>query len=232
MVCYRDQNSTEYGERNKNNTSIKFETKVINSSLCDYLNAYILVTGDITARNGNANTEVAFKNCAPFIKCITHINNEHDDDAENLDIIIPMHNLIEHIDNHSDKSRNLWQFKRDKSPVTDAGNPHSVSTNNLTSFKYKPSWLGNSIAVGGNRVFKNIIAIPLKYLNNFARSLEMSLINCKIHLKLCWTKTCVMSTIAGIKWQTQNYTFQLLLYQLLLVQLLLVQSENRIKKFR
>ena len=53
-------------------------------------------------------------------------------------IIIDKH-LIEHIDNHSDKSRSLWQFKRDKSPVTDAGNPDSASTNNLTSFKYKPS---------------------------------------------------------------------------------------------
>ena len=173
--------------------------QVIKSSLCDYLNVYILVTGDITARNGNANTEVAFKNSAPFIKCITHINDEHDDDAENLDIIIPIHNLIEHIDNYSDKSRSLWQFKRDKSPVTNAGNPDSASTNDLTSFKYKPSWLEDSIAFGGYRVFKNVIAIPLKYLSNFTRSLEMSLINCKIHLKLCWTKTCVMSTIARIK---------------------------------
>ena len=59
-----DQNSTEYGEENKDVSSIKFETKVIKSSLCDYSDAYILVTGDKTATNGNRNTNIAFENCA------------------------------------------------------------------------------------------------------------------------------------------------------------------------
>ena len=65
-----DQNNTEYGEENGNNSSIKFETKVIKSSLCDYSDACILVTGDITATGGNKNTKVAFKNCAPFTRCV------------------------------------------------------------------------------------------------------------------------------------------------------------------
>ena len=70
--------------------AVKFETKVIKSDLCDYTDAYILVTGDITATGGDANTRVAFKNCAPFTKCMTHINDEHLYGANNLDMITPM----------------------------------------------------------------------------------------------------------------------------------------------
>ena len=72
-----DQNNGQYGEENENDSTIKFEIKVIRSNLCDYSDAYILVTGDITATGGNANTKVAFKNCTPFTRCITHINDEH-----------------------------------------------------------------------------------------------------------------------------------------------------------
>ena len=61
-----DQNNTDYGEGNEDSTTVKFETKVIKSNLCDYSDAYILVTGDITATGGDANTNVVFKNCAPI----------------------------------------------------------------------------------------------------------------------------------------------------------------------
>ena len=93
------QNKAEYDERNKNDSSIKFETNVIKSNLSDYLNAYIFVRGDITATGGNANTKVAFKSCAPFTRCVAHINNKHIDTAKNLNIIMPMYNLIEYSDN-------------------------------------------------------------------------------------------------------------------------------------
>ena len=102
-----NQNNTEYGEGNKDDSSIKFDTKVIKLSLWDYSDAYILITGDITATGGNANTNVAFKNCAMFTKCITYINDEHTDTAESLDIAIPMYNLIEYSDNYSDTSSSL-----------------------------------------------------------------------------------------------------------------------------
>ena len=85
-----DQNNTDYGEGNEDSTTVKFETKVIKSNLCDYSDAYILVTGDITATGGDANTKVAFKNCSPFTKYETHINDEHVDNADNLDILMPM----------------------------------------------------------------------------------------------------------------------------------------------
>ena len=63
-----DQNNRNYGERNEDCATVKFETKVIQSNLCDYSDANILVTGDITATGGDTNTRVAFKNCAPFTK--------------------------------------------------------------------------------------------------------------------------------------------------------------------
>ena len=104
LYVTNDQNIIDYGEGNEDNTSVKFETKVIKLNLCDYSDAYILVIGDITAAGGDANTGVAFKNCAPFTKCITHINDEHIDGANNLDIEMSMYNSIEYSDNYSDTS--------------------------------------------------------------------------------------------------------------------------------
>ena len=99
-----DQNNADYSEGNEDGTTVKFETKAIKSNLCDYLDAYNLVTGDITATGGNANTRVAFKNCAPFTKCITHIIDERVDDGNNLNIIMPVYNLIEYRNNYLDTS--------------------------------------------------------------------------------------------------------------------------------
>ena len=128
-----DLNNTDYGEGNEKDAFVKFANKVIKSNLCDYSDAYILVTGDIKATGSDNNTEIAFKNCAPFKKCITHINNEHVDEAHDLDIVMSMYNLTEYSDNYSDTSGSLWQFKRDELPVTSTGNPDNVSTANSTS---------------------------------------------------------------------------------------------------
>ena len=84
----------DYGEGNEDSATVKFETKAIKPHLCDYSDTYIFVTWDITAAGGDANTRVAFKNCAPFTKCITHINDEHVDSADNLDIIMPWLNTV------------------------------------------------------------------------------------------------------------------------------------------
>ena len=67
------QNNGQY----ENDSTIKFDTKVIKPNLCDYSDAYILVTGDIAVVNGNQNTSIAFKNCSPFIKCVAHLNDEY-----------------------------------------------------------------------------------------------------------------------------------------------------------
>ena len=89
---------------------IKFLTKSIESSLCDYSDAYVLVTGNIAVVGANNNTKVAFKNCAPFRRCRTK-NETFIDEAEDINIAMPMYNLIEHSDNYSDTSGSLWQFK-------------------------------------------------------------------------------------------------------------------------
>ena len=163
-----DQNNTDYGEGNESGTTDKFETKVIKSS--DYSDAYIVVTGDITAIGGDDNTRVAFKNCARFKKFITYIKDGHVDGAENLDIKMPMYTLIEYSDNYSETSVCLWQFKRDESPVNKDGNPVNISTANSSSFNYKSSSF-KPLTAANNGVFKNVkIVIPLKYFGNFWRS--------------------------------------------------------------
>ena len=107
---------------------------------------------------------------------------------------MPMYNLIEYSNNYSDTSGSLSQFKSDEQNMNN-NNPVNVTTADSLSFKYKSSFIGELTAVGGNRVFKNVrIAVPLKHLSNFWRSLEMPLINCKIHLELNWSKDYVIST--------------------------------------
>ena len=103
IYVINDQNNTYYGEGSEDGTTVTFETKVKKSNLCDYSDAYILVIGDIKATGGDTNTRVAFKNCAPFTKCIEDI-----DGANNIDIIMPMNNLIEYSDSYSDTSGSLW----------------------------------------------------------------------------------------------------------------------------
>ena len=137
------------------------------------------MTGDIKIANIAANTHVAFKNFAPFPRCVTYINDEHVETAENLDIIMPMYNLIEYSDNYADSSGCLYQLERDKSPTNDGGNPLNVAVDNSASFKYKASLLGKAdYADGNDKSLKYTkIVVPLKYLSNFFRSLEMHLIN-------------------------------------------------------
>ena len=198
-----DQNNKDYGDGDENGRTIKFETKVIKSNLSDYSDAYILLTGDITTTGGDANTKIAFKNCASFTKCVTYINDEHVDNADNLDIVMPMYSSIQYSGNYSDTSRSLWHFKRDEQNMNN-GNPVAVTTADSSSFKYKSNFF-KTLEDGDNGVFKNLkIAVPLKYLSNLWRSLEMPLINCKIHLEFNWSKDCVMPTIAATTFKTTN----------------------------
>ena len=156
---------------------IKFLTRSKESSLCDYSDAFILVTGNINS--GGNDTNVGFKNCAPFEKCRTKINGTFVDEAKHINITMPMYNLIEYSDNYSDSSGSLWQFKRDKQPKENNGDI-SDSSDNSSSFQYKSSFVG-TIPNGGRKDGVKI-ALPLKYLSNFWRSLEMPLVNCKIKL--------------------------------------------------
>ena len=95
------------------NDEIKFLTRSIESSLCDYCDAYILVTGNISAAPNNAATQVVCKNCAPFEKCRTEKIEAFIDEADFVNITMPMHNLIEYCVNYSSTSGSLWHFGRD-----------------------------------------------------------------------------------------------------------------------
>ena len=81
---------------------ITFLTRSIESSLCDYSDAYILVTGNINVTDGDNNTKVTFKNCAPFKVCRTEINDTFVDYTNFFNIAMPMYNLIEYSDNYCD----------------------------------------------------------------------------------------------------------------------------------
>ena len=154
-----------------------------------------MIDGTIRAAAADTNTRLALKNCAPFTKCNLEINDEHVDTAENLDITMPMYNLIEYSDNYQDSSATLYQYKRDEPPEANAIN--DLTADNSSSFKYKVSLLGNPV-LDGNITKKSVkVVVPLKYLSNFFRSLEMPLINCKIKLNSTWKKECVLSTDAG-----------------------------------
>ena len=145
----------------------------------DYAEGYILVDGTIRAAAADNNARLALKNCAPFTKCNLEINDEHVDTAENLDIVMPMYNLIEYSDNYQDSSATLYQYKRDEPPEADA--VANLTADNSSSFKYKIKLLGDPVFDGAIAKRNVKVVVSLKYLSNFFRSLEMPLINCKIN---------------------------------------------------
>ena len=118
---FRTRNWVEINDESRGaynvNSQIKFKTTMLKSSSCDYSDAYILVKGRITiqgagddaaARQADKRDKgVAFKNCAPFINCISEINNTQVDNAKDIDIVMPMYNLIEYSDNYAKTSGSL-----------------------------------------------------------------------------------------------------------------------------
>ena len=122
---FRTKNWVEIKDESKGwynvDSQTKFQTTVLKSSLCDYSDAYILVQRTITvddtsaagAPANNINKKVIFKNYAPFTNCISEINNTHVDNAKDVDIVMPIYNLIEYGDNHSKTSGSLWQYCKD-----------------------------------------------------------------------------------------------------------------------
>ena len=185
---------------NNYNTSkpIRFKTSMLKSDLCDYSDAYVWVKGKITVtdRNNNANFDrrLTLKNNAPFISCISKINGELVENAEDLDIVIPMYNLLEYSKNYEKTSGSLFNYYRDEPKDHDEGdgdNAINISIRRSNSFDYKTKITG-SLDAGEDEKDDVEIAIPLKYLGNFWRSLDIPLINCEITLVLSWYKECVL----------------------------------------
>ena len=137
------------------NKQIRFKTSMLRSSLCDYSDAYILVKGNITVNNtaddgaaaNNTNKKVIFKNCAPFTNCISKINNTQIDNAEYIDIIMPMYNLIEYSHNYSKRSGSLWQYCKEIPDVNNDGNIVDFDGANATdSLNFKTNITGQTAA--------------------------------------------------------------------------------------
>ena len=109
---------------------------MLTSDLCDYSDVYIVVKGTITVSRPNAaKKSTAFKNNAPFIKCISKINGVNIDNAEDLDVVMPMYNLLEYSKNYRETTGSLWSYYR--------GEPSNPLSSNSESFKYKTSITGN-----------------------------------------------------------------------------------------
>ena len=130
------------------NSQIKFKTTMLKSSLCDYSDTYVLVKGTITVNNtaaadaaeNNTNKKVIYKNCAPFTNCISEINNTQVENAKDIDIVMPMYNLIEYSDNYAKTSGSLWQYCKDIPPLDD--------NNEIIDFRGN----NNPIFIGGRGV--------------------------------------------------------------------------------
>ena len=198
------------------NKSIRFKTPMLRSNLCDYSDAYILVKGTITVTapgdNNNANNirdkrnrPLISKTNAPFVSCITRINGELIEDASDLDIVIPMYNLLEYCKNYRKTIGSLYNYYRDElSNDADVNNFGNIKVVNSNTFKYKNKITGNTYNVNadddGYDVNKNgkqeiELAIPLKNLGNFWRALNISLISCEVSLELKWNKNCVITSL-------------------------------------
>ena len=198
------------------NKSIRFKMGVLGSNLCDYSDAYILVKGTITVTapgvNNNAdnirdkrNRPLILKNNAPFVSCITRINGELIEDADDLDIVMSMYNLLEYSKNYRKTIGSLYNYYGDElSDDADDNNFDNIKVVNSNTFKYKNKITGNTYNVDagaqGYDVNKNgtqevELTIPLKYLGNFWRALNSPLISCEVSLELKWDKNCVITSL-------------------------------------
>ena len=117
---------------------------MLRSDLCDFSDAYIFVKGTITITNPDNNAydkKLAFKNNAPFLSCISKINKTLIDNAEDLDVVMPMYNLLEYSKNYSKTTGSFWSYYRDE-PNSGANNNIKYSINDSKSFDYKTSITG------------------------------------------------------------------------------------------
>ena len=204
---FKTKNWVEINDESKRtcnvNSQFKFKTKMLKSSLYDYSDACILVKGTIFVNNNaaadadanNANKKVTFKNCAPFTNCISEINNTQIDNAKDFDSGMNFYNLLEYSHNYSKTYKDIPAVDNNVIVKNNAEN------NLAHSFNFKVKMTGQTRDDGT----KNIgIMVPLKYLSNFRRTLEMPLINCDINLALTWSTNCVIVSTNLLKCNILN----------------------------
>ena len=216
----------------KENKEICFKTSMLRSGLCDYSDAYVEVTADVVVTvnrenvdnvnifagdvepNPNANPPVVgadnshkrtfnLKNNAPFISCITKIKGKLIENAEDLDVVMPMYNLTEYSKNYRKTNGSLHNYYRYEPNIeTNNNNNITYPIQNSTSYDYKAKLTNRfaNFAVAADRQDNDLnlkaiqvkIIVPLKHLGKFWRELNMPLVNCEVELKLKWNKTCVL----------------------------------------
>ena len=171
---FNDTSNANYYTRDE----VIYNAEILKYNLCDYNDAYILVLGDITILGENT-TQVAFKDCAPCIKCITQTDGTTIDDAEYLDLFMLVYNLLEY--SYSDTAGSLWFYSKDEVTTFIA---NITNTNVFKSFKYNAKLLEDTVPQptpnNSNGIVKSAtIALLLTYLSNFWSLLEIPLIKCK-----------------------------------------------------
>ena len=184
---------------------------MLRSDLFDFGDAYIVVKGNITVAkktftdddidvpnntaanvtatntaNNNAFSEkkLVFKNNAPFINCISKINGVKIDNAEDLDVAMPMYNLLEYSKNYKKTTGSFWNYYRDEpnSTIGDKNITHSIL--NSKSFDYKAIFMENGVTHDNLIKIDVKVVVPLKHLSNFWKHLDVPLINCEVELIL------------------------------------------------
>ena len=178
---FRTRNWVEINDESRGtynvNSQIKFKATMLKSSLCDYSDAFILVKRTITIAGVGDNAAA---------RQVKEIKAWYLDNAKDIDIVMPMYNLIEYSDNYAKTSGSLWQYYRDE--------PNDNLANS-ESFKFKVKITGKTPAAANEKEVE--IMVPPKYLSNFWRTLEMPLINCEVNLILTWSSTCVITNSTG-----------------------------------
>ena len=170
---FRTRNCIEINDEARgaysHNKQFRFKTSMLRSSLCDYSDGYILVKGNILVNNtaaagaaaNNTNKKVIFKNCAPFTSCISEINNTQIDNAEYIDIVMPMYNLIEYSDNYSKTPGRLWQYYKEIPAINNYGAIVDFNGANATgSLNFKTKITGQTNDDG---IINVELMVPLKY---------------------------------------------------------------------
>ena len=192
------------GTYNKNK-GIRFKTSQLKNDLCDFNDGYIVATGKVTATDPdsadddiNYDRTIALKNSAPFISFTLKINSQLIEDAQDLDIVTPMYNLLYYSKNFRKTTGSFWNYYPDMPGFKHVGNNertrifYPVSNNYSKSFDYKTKLVGK-LPDGEDKLEDIKIVVPLKNLSNFVFNLNFLLINAEIELILKWSEDCVLT---------------------------------------
>ena len=229
-----DHNNENYSRGDDVRSIVKFDTEIVKPFFCDYSDAYISVTGNIKVQNGNDATRVSIKNCHPFTRVSFKLNNEQVDTVDNLHLTMNLYNMLEYSDRYADFTGSLYQYKRPE-PRDNNGNVGNLGTT-LSSFKYQPGLVQKQLTTpnsenvpantdpnfaNAHKIWKNIkIVVPVKYISNLFRNLELPLINTKLYVELNWKKYSVLCN------QNKNSIFQITKGELYILNVTLNTENN------